>query len=184
MSCIGRQIAIAAATLILSSMAPASDAPSQADGATFKARPNIADYQDQKQFVIDVLEWEKQQQSVSASTNSAADHESADSHDWHHVTGPENLSTAIKNADGYVQPNYKETYRFNRTTHISFPLPKLKSTEMAEEAAAGSAKQLSDDLLTQMEKLPEHVVDQINQLQTFSAQETTLKTLTSATATN
>lgn len=181
MNCKHRQIAVAALALVLCSLAQASE-PSQT--TTFKPRPNIADYQDQKQFVIDVLEWEKRQQYAATLANPATKMDVSNNHDWHHVTGPEDLSTAIKNADGYVQPNYKETYRFNRTTHISFPLPKLMSTEMAEEAATGSAAQLNDDLLTQMEKLPEHVVNQINQLQTFSAQETTLQTLSSIPATN
>lgn len=178
-----QQIAIAAAALLLASLGQASG-PSQTAGATSEARPNIADYQDQKQFVIDVLAWEKRLRSSTAANTSAIEQNGADNHDWHRITGPENLSTAIQNADGYVQPNYKKTYRFNRTTHISFPLPKLMSTEMAEEAATGSAAQLNDDLLTQMEKLPEQVVDQINQLQSFSAQETTLKTLSSIPATN
>lgn len=176
-----QHIAVAALTLLLCSLVQAAE-PSQT--ATFKARPNIADYQDQKQFVIDVLEWERNQRSAATSSNSAVEINGSAPHDWHHITGPEDLSTAIKNADGYVQPNYKETYRFNRTTHISFPLPKLMSTEMAKEAATGSAEHLNNELLTQMEKLPEHVVDQINQLQAFSAQETTLKTLSSIPATN
>tara|TARA_R110002073_G_scaffold84612_3_gene201657 strand:+ start:129975 stop:130529 length:555 start_codon:yes stop_codon:yes gene_type:complete len=156
---------------------PPAEAPSP--------RPEISEYEDERQFVIDVLAWEKQQAEIAAANIAPPDMSiTNDPHDWHHVTGPESLSVAIENADGYVQPNYKETYRFNRTTHISFPLPKLISTEMAEEAATGSATQLDEELLTQMEKLPEQVVDQINQLQAFSAQETTLKTLSSIPATN
>lgn len=145
-------------------------------------RPQIEHYQDQRQFVIDVLAWEKRQ---TEKVQADAHHSQTDTpHDWHHVTGPENLNTAIENADGYVQPNYTETYRFNRTTHISFPLPRLMPTEMAEKAATGSARALEEETLIEMERLPEHVIEQVDQLQLFSAQQATPHPAAAISATN
>src|SRR5690606_7970122 len=113
-------------------------------------RPQISDYEDQAAFVADVLAWEKLRDQLANSPAPEPEPSSAP-HDWHHVTGPEDLETAIMNAEGYEQPVYREQLRFNRTTHISFPLPKLDSREMAEKAAAAEAAALKEGLLNEAE---------------------------------
>ena len=40
----------------------------------------------------------------------------------------------MRNADGYVQPQYREPIRYNRTTHISFPLAPLPGQKLADKA--------------------------------------------------
>ena len=133
-------------------------------------RPQISDYEDQTAFVADVLAWEKLRDELAA--NPPADTTQAEApHDWHHVTGPEDLDTAIMNAEGYEQPVYREQYRFNRTTHISFPLPKLDSREMAEKAAAAAeAAALREGLLEESELLSEYLHEQLDQLRALTAQ--------------
>lgn len=65
---------------------------------------------------------------------------------WHTVTGPENLDQAVRNAWGYQQPEYEEPLRFDRTTHISFPLPALPGSAMSEHTIEGSITR--DDINT------------------------------------
>lgn len=132
-------------------------------------RPQISDYEDQAAFVADVLAWEKLRDQLANSP--APEPETSDApHDWHHVTGPEDLETAIMNAEGYEQPVYREQLRFNRTTHISFPLPKLDSREMAEKAAAAEAAALKEGLLNEVELLSEYLHEQLDQLRALTAQ--------------
>lgn len=57
---------------------------------------------------------------------------------WHTVTGPEDLDQAVSNAWGYQQPEYEEPVRFNRSTHISFPLAPLPGESMARQAIDGA----------------------------------------------
>lgn len=131
-------------------------------------RPQISDYEDQTAFVADVLAWEKLRDHLAS--NPAPEPEQAETaHDWHHVTGPEDLDTAIMNAEGYEQPVYREQLRFNRTTHISFPLPKLDSREMAEKAAAAEAAALKEGLLNEAELLSEYLHEQLDQLRALTA---------------
>lgn len=112
-------------------------------------RPDIADYQQREDFVRDVLAWEKRKEEVSRRLASGALKlpEKDSAQDWHHVTGPEDLDTALRNAQGYVQPNYKQTYRFHRTTHISFPLKRLPADQLAKkriEASQAAGEGIND----------------------------------------
>lgn len=104
-------------------------------GQPLGPRPDINDYQDRDAFIRDVLAWEKRRASQPQAPGDAEDagNTNKQGHDWHHVTGPEDLETALRNAEGYVQPDYKQTYRFNRTTHLSFPLSKLEREQLAEK---------------------------------------------------
>lgn len=106
-------------------------------------RPRIEDYQNREAFVTDVLAWQKDRDAVIALARQGAlpkisEESAADSHDWHTVTGPEDLNTAVMNASGYQQPVYKERRRFNRTTHISFPLPQLPLESLSASAVNDS----------------------------------------------
>ncbi|MCC1496994.1 hypothetical protein [Alcanivorax sp. 1008] len=108
-------------------------------------RPKIENYQDREAFVADILLWQRERDQLAARAargelpplpaESAAEH---DPDDWHTITGPEDLETAVRNASGYQQPNYSEPLRFNRTTHISFPLESLASEDMSDKAIDGA----------------------------------------------
>ncbi|MEE4252289.1 MAG: hypothetical protein V2I38_16995 [Alcanivoracaceae bacterium] len=108
-------------------------------------RPKIENYQDREAFVADILLWQRERDELSARAargelpplpaESGAEH---DPDDWHTITGPEDLDTAVRNASGYQQPNYAEPLRFNRTTHISFPLESLATEDMADKAIDGA----------------------------------------------
>jgi hypothetical protein len=107
-------------------------------------RPKIEHYQDRDAFVADILRWQRERDALSARAargelpplpaDSGAEHDPAD---WHTITGPEDLETAVRNAYGYEQPHYAEPLRFNRTTHISFPLESLPSEAMADKVIDG-----------------------------------------------
>ncbi|WP_348719600.1 hypothetical protein [uncultured Alcanivorax sp.] len=100
-------------------------------------RPDIHDYQRQDQFVTDLLAWQQRKTRLTARLargESIAPPRPSTPNDWHHITGPEDLDTAVRNAHGYVQPNYKAPIRFNRTTHVSFPLAPLPGQQLADKA--------------------------------------------------
>ncbi len=106
-------------------------------------RPRIEDYQNREAFVADVLAWQKDRNAVielarQGALPEIAEDSARDAHDWHTVTGPEDLNTAVMNASGYQQPVYEERRRFNRTTHISFPLPQLPVESLAASAVNDS----------------------------------------------
>ena len=147
-------------------------------------RPDIADYEDQNRFVADVLAWEKQVKARRTNPTPAPESRPAGEHDWHHITGPEDLDVALRNAHGYEQPHYKEPLRYNRTTHISFPLQHLGFDEMASQTAAGDARTPQARPLSEMETLPAHLIEQLDRLQLFSARETQPDQLGSITGTN
>jgi len=132
-------------------------------------RPNIADYTDQSRFVTDVLAWEKLRAARETQPLRATPSTHNTEHDWHHVTGPEDLDKALKNAEGYQQPNYREPVRYNRTTHLSFPLKKLAPEQMAVERAEEQARNPQAYALSEIERLPETVINQLDQLQLYSA---------------
>lgn len=132
-------------------------------------RPKIENYQDRDAFVADILRWQRERDQLSARAargelpplpaDSAAEH---DPTDWHTITGPEDLETAVRNASGYEQPEYQEPLRFNRTTHISFPLEKLPAEAMADKAVDGAldssktgkpAGELTERLLEDLENV-------------------------------
>lgn len=130
-------------------------------------RPEMENYHDESRFVADVLAWERQRQALLKKLErgelvldqiDAKPNES----DWHHVTGPEDLETAVNNARGYVQPRYREKYRFNRTTHVSFPLEQLPTDAMAHEVIPSNPK---PPLSHELEQLPEQVLGQLERVQ-------------------
>lgn len=124
---------ITAGTALAASLAPADeDILRKALGP----RPEIRNYSQQDQFVTDLLAWKARRKELTDKLLQGKDilpprPEQPD--DWHHVTGPEDLDTALQNAEGYQQPNYKEPLRYDRTTHLSFPLPPLGKQQLAKE---------------------------------------------------
>lgn len=100
-------------------------------------RPDIHNYSRQDQFVTDLLAWQQRKTRLTARLargESITPPRPTTPNDWHHVTGPEDLDTAVRNAHGYVQPKYREPIRFNRTTHVSFPLAPLPGQQLADKA--------------------------------------------------
>lgn len=100
-------------------------------------RPDIQNYRRQDQFVTDLLAWQQRKTRLTARLSrgeSITPPRPSTPKDWHHVTGPEDLDTAVRNAHGYVQPTYREPIRFNRTTHVSFPLAPLPGQQLADKA--------------------------------------------------
>lgn len=60
------------------------------------------------------------------------------------ITGPEDLGEAIEKARSIEHPDYKEKIRYQRTTHISFPLNKIESPDdMSRASIAGALGRLS-----------------------------------------
>ena len=102
-------------------------------------RPVMSEYDDAQAFVADMLAWRRS--ALPDQATGAADAGTPQTpalgegmKPWHRVTGPEDLEQAVNNAHGYEQPRYREPRRFERTTHISFPLPPLPADSMAREA--------------------------------------------------
>ena len=97
-------------------------------------RPQISDYQDQQTFVKALLAWQRRMaQWQPGESDTAPPPLRDDQKDWHRVTGPEDLDTAVSNAAGYQQPRYREAKRFDRTTHVSFPLAPLPQELLADQ---------------------------------------------------
>ena len=126
------------ALLLLLTMTAQAETALEAAENWLPPRPDINTYIDEAAFVSDVLAWEQKRQHIAQRIESgqlpASPHSpSSEEHDWHHVTGPEDLETALQNAHGYEQPEYPEKLRFNRTTHLSFPLQHLEKEQLAEK---------------------------------------------------
>lgn len=124
--------------------APAlNDSQRQALEQALGPRPDIHDYPRQDQFVTDLLAWQQRKSRLVeklARGESISPPRPSTPRDWHHVTGPEDLDTAVRNARGYEQPHYREPIRFNRTTHISFPLAPLPGQQLADKALSAPGK--------------------------------------------
>ena len=167
-------LVLAALTVLTGTALAADTGTGTSDVQALPPRPRIQDYSDQNRFISDVLAWQRLRDKLASEPHKPAPTPVHDPHDWHHVTGPENLDTALHNAEGYVQPHYKQKYRYNRTTHLSFPLPHLAPSQMASETAAPAADspaRRKDEMKSEMERLPEQVINQLDQLQLFTAQE-------------
>jgi len=48
------------------------------------------------------------------------------------ITGPEDLDVAVALARNITHPNYTNPIRYNRTTHISFPLHSIEGSDMSQ----------------------------------------------------
>ncbi|KGD64221.1 hypothetical protein Y5S_02523 [Alcanivorax nanhaiticus] len=128
-------------------------------------RPEIRNYSKQDQFVTDLLAWKARRKTLTQKLQQGEDilpPQPRKPNDWHHVTGPEDLDTALRNAKGYQQPNYKETLRYDRTTHLSFPLPPLGKQQLADERLEPVRPPLRHPAA---EGVPEPLLDETSQLQ-------------------
>ena len=125
-------------------------------------RPEIRNYSQQDQFVTDLLAWKARRKALTNKLLqglSILPPHPEQPDDWHHVTGPEDLETALQNARGYQQPNYREPLRYDRTTHISFPLPPLGKQQLAKERLEPVRPPLTANTI------PEPLLDETSQLQ-------------------
>lgn len=129
-------------------------------------RPEIRDYTRQDRFVTDLLAWQRHKSKLEAKLargESIAPPAPAPQPNWHHVTGPEDLDTALHNAQGYKQPNYQEPIRYDRTTHLSFPLPPLPQQQLSEKALTGEPPASPAD--PAKEEIPETLLEDNTRLQ-------------------
>lgn len=142
-----RGVAILMFSLLLPSSLQAEGPIREKHMAAPDPRPQISDYEKREDFVRDILAWKKRNsESARSDAGSADDNTTAEPLDWHHVTGPEDLDTALRNAEGYIQPHYQQPYRFDRTTHISFPLNRLEREQLAEKRVEPPAKGVNASL--------------------------------------
>ncbi|MDQ8037863.1 MAG: hypothetical protein REI12_10605 [Pedobacter sp.] len=54
------------------------------------------------------------------------------------VTGPESLDTAVEKARNIAHPAYKEKIRYQRSTHLSFPLHSIDGQDMSQVSVGDS----------------------------------------------
>lgn len=125
-------------------------------GQVPEERPTLENYDDPDRFITDVLAWEKHQRQnkTQKKQKSQKGHTSSEPEDWHDITGPETLEGALRKARGYTPPDYKAQYRFNRTTHLSFPLPRLEGEQMSGQAITGGLREQTLEQRS-LEPLPE-----------------------------
>ena len=139
--------------------------PQEALARALGPRPEIRDYTRQDRFVTDLLAWQRHKSELEAKLargESIAPPAPAPQPNWHHVTGPEDLDTALHNAQGYKQPNYQEPIRYDRTTHLSFPLPPLPQQQLSEKALIGERPVPADPA---KEEIPEELLEENARLQ-------------------
>jgi hypothetical protein len=159
---------ISAMALALSGQALAAqgvESPQDALARALGPRPEIRDYTRQDRFVTDLLAWQRHKSELEAKLargESIAPPAPAPQPNWHHVTGPEDLDTALHNAQGYKQPNYQEPIRYDRTTHLSFPLPPLPQQQLSEKALTGEPPASADP---GKEEIPETLLEDNTRLQ-------------------
>ncbi|WP_290516732.1 hypothetical protein [Alcanivorax sp.] len=141
------------------------ESPQEALARALGARPEIRDYTRQDRFVTDLLAWQRHKSELEAKLargESIAPPAPAPQPNWHHVTGPEDLDTALHNAQGYKQPNYQEPIRYDRTTHLSFPLPPLPQQQLSEKVLTGERPVPADPA---KEEIPEELLEENTRLQ-------------------
>lgn len=145
--------------------AQGAESPQDALARALGPRPEIRDYTRQDRFVTDLLAWQRHKSELEAKLargESIAPPAPAPQPNWHHVTGPEDLDTALHNAQGYKQPNYQEPIRYDRTTHLSFPLPPLPQQQLSEKALTGERPVPVDPA---KEEIPETLLEDSARLQ-------------------
>ena len=141
------------------------ESPQDALARALGTRPEIRDYTRQDRFVTDLLAWQRHKSELEAKLargESIAPPAPAPQPNWHHVTGPEDLDTALHNAQGYKQPNYQEPIRYDRTTHLSFPLPPLPQQQLSEKVLIGERPVPADPA---KEEIPEELLEENTRLQ-------------------
>ena len=141
------------------------ESPQEALVRALGARPEIRDYTRQDRFVTDLLAWQRHKSELEAKLargEPIAPPAPAPQPNWHHVTGPEDLDTALHNAQGYKQPNYQEPIRYDRTTHLSFPLPPLPQQQLSEKVLTGERPVPADPA---KEEIPEELLEENTRLQ-------------------
>ena len=159
---------ISAMALALSGQALAAqgvESPQDALARALGPRPEIRDYTRQDRFVTDLLAWQRHKSELEAKLargESIAPPAPAPQPNWHHVTGPEDLDTALHNAQGYKQPNYQEPIRYDRTTHLSSPLPPLPQQQLSEKALIGERPVPADPA---KEEIHEELLEENTRLQ-------------------
>ncbi|MCK0537486.1 hypothetical protein [Alcanivorax quisquiliarum] len=124
----------------LSLHCPADSTPAPED--FLPPRPQLALYNSEHAFVAALLAWQRERDAVAekiAQGELAPPPAPPPDDDWHKVNGPEDIDSALEKAAGFQQPHYRERYRFNRSTHVSFPLPALPLEQMAAQAAGPAA---------------------------------------------
>jgi hypothetical protein len=134
-------------------------------------RPKIEQYQEREAFVADILRWRKERDALMARAargelpplplESGADH---DPDDWHRITGPEDLETAVQKAHGYEQPHYQEPLRFNRTTHVSFPLEQLPIEALSTNTVDGTLEEGPAQPAKQAQDLPARLMNELDDI--------------------
>ena len=141
------------------------ESPQEALVRALGPRPEIRDYTRQDRFVTDLLAWQRHKSELEAKLargESIAPPAPAPQPNWHHVTGPEDLDTALHNAQGYKQPNYQEPIRYDRTTHLSFPLPPLPQQQLSEKVLTGERPVPADPA---KEEIHEELLEENTRLQ-------------------
>lgn len=141
------------------------ESPQEALARALGARPEIRDYTRQDRFVTDLLAWQRHKSELEAKLargEPIAPPAPAPQPNWHHVTGPEDLDTALHNAQGYKQPNYQEPIRYDRTTHLSFPLPPLPQQQLSEKVLTGERPVPADPA---KEEIHEELLEENTRLQ-------------------
>ena len=54
------------------------------------------------------------------------------------ITGPEDLEVAVELAKDISHPDYTAPIRYNRSTHISFPLPSIDGSDMSQASISNA----------------------------------------------
>lgn len=156
---------------LLASMVLVSAALGAYAGEGSHERPSLDDYDDPDQFVRELLAWKRKQRRASDHSGQESKARPSKQDDWHIVTGPETLEGALQKARGYTPPDYEAKYRFNRTTHLSFPLPRLEGEQMSGQAITGGLRKEELEQRS-LEPLPEMnmILEEIGDKEEYSGQ--------------
>lgn len=156
--------------LVLSAVAGGSYAAASSE------RPRLEDYPSSYEFLQALQAWNREHPEGSAPVRPAAttatpaapqatavlDPTSELAPPPIEITGPENLDHAVEQAKSIEHPNYKEKIRYHRTTHLSFPLPKIDGQDMSQ-ASVGDALAIEGKTEAEKKKALEHLTVQLDQ---------------------
>lgn len=156
--------------LVLSAVAGGSYAAASSE------RPRLEDYPSSYEFLQALQAWNREHpegsvpaRPAAATTTQAAPQAAAVLDPTSElapppieITGPENLDHAVEQAKSIEHPNYKEKIRYHRTTHLSFPLPKIDGQDMSQ-ASVGDALAIEGKTEAEKKKALEHLTVQLDQ---------------------
>lgn len=141
MSALRPALILALAASLAAPAVAAADELTPRPQRVFQEKPRIEDYADYNAFLVDIMEFRRQQREGTAAADAPAGvampAEPVEDHSLYVILGPETIDEAVERARHLPHPVYRERKRYNRTTSQSFPLQQMDHPDMSGHLVGG-----------------------------------------------